>query len=174
MGKSTWLRVLAGHSQGDRPLWVNGAELNNYRLSDYRKKVCLVSPSQTFPEATLWEILTCSSRPASLRLNQNRQTYQLDHVLKHFGLSWNQSITDLGHHLSTGQRQLIAILPLFAWRFDLVLLDEALENIDRKWTKWLAERLSQVQDARWIEISRSQNYLMPGQEVFFEKIATCW
>ena len=73
-------------------------------------------------------------------------------------------------NVSSGQKQIINILRLFAFKYELIILDEAFENVDRKNIKFLSNRILDYQDSIFVEISHSKKYLTTGKEVDIEDI----
>lgn len=67
--------------------------------------------------------------------------------------------------LSAGQKQAISLLPLFASKYDILLLDEAFENLDNITFKKLCEKIKAIQKhAIVIEVSHSRKFLFSNSE----------
>jgi hypothetical protein len=71
-------------------------------------------------------------------------------------------------NLSSGQRQLINLLQLFCFSYDLILLDEAFENISIDVFAKLKDAIKDFQsEALFIEISHSKKYINNGKIINF-------
>ena len=71
-------------------------------------------------------------------------------------------------NLSSGQRQLIHLLQLFCFSYDLILLDEAFENISINVFAKLKDAIKDFQsEALFIEISHSKKYINDGKIINF-------
>ena len=86
------------------------------------------------------------------------------------GLSLDTMLINNGQNISSGQRQLVTVLRLFAYKYKLIILDEALENIDKKKINAISQAINDFQDALYIEVSHSKRYISKGKEVDIETI----
>ncbi|NQZ66086.1 MAG: hypothetical protein HRT99_02585 [Mycoplasmatales bacterium] len=74
-------------------------------------------------------------------------------------------------NISSGQRQIIMLLRLFAFDYELILLDEAFENIDLKKTKLLGKMIKDFQKGLIIEVSHSKKFITNAKELNIEKFS---
>ncbi|MDC8919773.1 ABC transporter ATP-binding protein, partial [Metamycoplasma hyosynoviae] len=102
------------------------------------------------------------------RFKLNIEKYKLDKLLNNFNLRIDEKITSGGMFLSSGQRQLLNILKLFCFEYDVILLDEALENIDKKNWQFLKKAiLKEQKDALFIETSHCNRYINKSDKIYF-------
>lgn len=90
------------------------------------------------------------------------QKYNLFHFLLANNIKLNQKIINGGVNFSLGQKQIIKLLPLFTQEFDLILLDEAFDNLSSANFEFLKQCITDFQQtAIFIEVSHCKRYLFP-------------
>lgn len=170
VGKSTFLKLLYGlydEYQGD--IFINNEDdLKIINLNDFRQKIYINSNNIYFPNLTIVEFITLKNEKALNTLKHNIEKYNLIELLTYFNLFFDTTIEDGGMNLSSGQRQLINILQLFCFSYDLILLDEAFENISINVFAKLKDAIKDFQsEALFIEISHSKKYINNGKIINF-------
>ena len=170
VGKSTFLKLLYGlydEYQGD--IFINNEDdLKIINLNDYRQKIYINSNNIYFPNLTIVEFITLKNEKALNTLKHNIEKYNLIELLTYFNLFFDTKIEDGGMNLSSGQRQLINLLQLFCFNYDLILLDEAFENISINVFAKLKDAIKDFQsEALFIEISHSKKYINNGKIINF-------
>ncbi|WP_029512670.1 Mbov_0121 family peptidase domain-containing ABC transporter [Mycoplasmopsis iners] len=171
-GKSTLLNLIFGNLgtfKGE--LSFNDVDAKNLDFYDLQDKIILISPTNYFPNIAFLEYITNGKRANILNLNENLKNSELTSLIKYFDINLNSNITNNGQTLSTGQKQFLSLLRLFSQKFDVILLDEAFENIDAKSANELKTLIKKFQkESLFIEISHSKNYIFTNNEVGFEEI----
>ena len=170
VGKSTFLKLLYGlydEYQGD--IFINNQDdLKIINLNDFRQKIYINSNNIYFPNLTIVEFITLKNEKALNTLKHNIEKYNLIELLTYFNLFLDTKIEDGGMNLSSGQRQLINLLQLFCFSYDLILLDEAFENISINVFAKLKDAIKDFQsEALFIEISHSKKYINNGKIINF-------
>lgn len=170
VGKSTFLKLLYGlydEYQGD--IFINNEDdLKIINLNDFRQKIYINSNNIYFPNLTIVEFITLKNKKALNTLKHNIEKYNLIELLTYFNLFFDTKIEDGGMNLSSGQRQLINLLQLFCFSYDLILLDEAFENISINVFAKLKDAIKDFQsEALFIEISHSKKYINNGKIINF-------
>jgi len=170
VGKSTFLKLLYGlydEYQGD--IFINNEDdLKIINLNDFRQKIYINSNNIYFPNLTIVEFITLKNEKALNTLKHNIEKYNLIELLTYFNLFFDTKIEDGGMNLSSGQRQLINLLQLFCFSYDLILLDEAFENISINVFAKLKDAIKDFQsEALFIEISHSKKYINNGKIINF-------
>ena len=169
-GKSTFLKLLYGlYNEYQGNIFINNEDdLKIINLNDFRQKIYINSNNIYFPNLTIVEFITLKNEKALNTLKHNIEKYNLIELLTYFNLLFDTKIEDGGMNLSSGQRQLINLLQLFCFSYDLILLDEAFENISINVFAKLKDAIKDFQsEALFIEISHSKKYINNGKIINF-------
>lgn len=170
VGKSTFLKLLYGlYDEYQGNIFINNEDdLKIINLNDFRQKIYINSNNIYFPNLTIIEFITLKNEKALNTLKHNIEKYNLIELLTYFNLFFDTKIEDGGMNLSSGQRQLINLLQLFCFSYDLILLDEAFENISINVFAKLKDAIKDFQsEALFIEISHSKKYINNGKIINF-------
>lgn len=170
VGKSTFLKLLYGlYDEYQGNILINNEDdLKIINLNDFRQKIYINSNNIYFPNLTIVEFITLKNEKALNTLKHNIEKYNLIELLTYFNLFFDTKIEDGGINLSSGQRQLINLLQLFCFSYDLILLDEAFENISTDVFTKLKDAIKDFQsEALFIEISHSKKYINNGKIINF-------
>lgn len=170
VGKSTFLKLLYGlYDEYQGNILINNEDdLKIINLNDFRQKIYINSNNIYFPNLTIVEFITLKNEKALNTLKHNIEKYNLIELLTYFNLFFDTKIEDGGMNLSSGQRQLINLLQLFCFSYDLILLDEAFENISIDVFAKLKDAINDFQsEALFIEISHSKKYINDGKIINF-------
>ena len=160
-GKSTLLKLIYGlYDNYDGKILINGLELKDINLDKYREKIFFNVNNIYFPNEFIVDFITCKNEKALNNLKHNINKFKLTELLNYFNLSWTYKIEDGGVFLSSGQRQIINLLKLFCFDYDLILFDEAFENISSDVFPDIKKAILEVQpQAMFIEISHNKHYI---------------
>ncbi len=169
-GKSTLLHIIASKYSGNGNIKYNDLDKDFINISNLRDQIYITHPMSYFPNTSIYEFITLNNQKAMKLFNENIVNFNLNKLMKQLGITFEQLIINNGENLSSGQKQLISILRLFAFKYSLVIIDEGVENIDKEKVVWLSKALKQVQKCLYIEVSHSKKYLSPGKEVPIEQI----
>lgn len=170
VGKSTFLKLLYGlYDEYQGNIFINNEDdLKIINLNDFRQKIYINSNNIYFPNLRIVEFITLKNEKALNTLKHNIEKYNLIELLTYFNLFFDTKIEDGGMNLSSGQRQLINLLQLFCFSYDLILLDEAFENISIDVFAKLKDAIKDFQsEALFIEISHSKKYINNGKIINF-------
>ena len=170
VGKSTFFKLLYGlYDEYQGNILINNEDdLKIINLNDFRQKIYINSNNIYFPNLTIVEFITLKNEKALNTLKHNIEKYNLIELLTYFNLFFDTKIEDGGMNLSSGQRQLINLLQLFCFSYDLILLDEAFENISINVFTKLKDAIKDFQsEALFIEISHSKKYINNGKIINF-------
>lgn len=154
---------------------INDIDFDSINLINYQSKNILINSSSHLPDVSFLEYITSNNENYKNELNKNIQKYGLYKIFEEMNFNLNGSIISNGSNLSSGQKQLLLLLKLFARKYDLIMLDEAFENINPSNCELLKKAIKKYQEeALFIEISHNKNYLFKTKEVCFEKINNCF
>ena len=160
-GKSTLLKLIYGlYDNYNGKILINGFELKDINLDKYREKIFFNVNNIYFPNEFIVDFITYKNEKALNNLKHNINKFKLTELLNYFNLSWTYKIEDGGVFLSSGQRQIINLLKLFCFDYDLILFDEAFENISSDVFPDIKKAILEVQpQAMFIEISHNKHYI---------------
>lgn len=169
-GKSTLLKILSSYFFYQQNFLVNNYHLNKYSLKTYREKVFFASSESYLPQTSILEYITLNQKNALKTFLSNVEKFKLLPFLKTIKLDLDREIIDNGKNFSAGQKQILNCLRLLAFSFDVILLDEAFENVDWKNVLYLSKIISNFQKAIFIEVSHSHKYISKGYKLDISKI----
>ena len=169
-GKTTLIKSLTTLIDSKGELFFNEYKISNYSLSDIRTKCIIISNDQYIPDCNLLEFITFNNKDYIKIFFKNLEKYNLISLLDKLDIKLDMPLKNNGMNISSGQRQIICLLKLFAFNYELIILDEAFENIDIHKTKGLKLALLDFQKCIFIEISHSKKYITNGKEVDIEQI----
>ncbi|MHA0298571.1 Mbov_0121 family peptidase domain-containing ABC transporter [Mesomycoplasma ovipneumoniae] len=166
-GKSTFLRLLNQEIVYNGDFLINNLDLKYYDQNELRKRICYIKSQNYFPNISVLSFITNENPEKIQNLINNFQRFDIQEMLYEWQISLDSKFVNNGSNFSSGQKQIIAILQLLTKDFDLILLDEAFENIDVKNFEFLKKVISNYQkNAMFIEISHSKRYVIEQGETF--------
>ena len=140
-GKTTLLRVLAGLCTPER----GAVRLGGRSPAEVRGHLVYLPQSTQLYGASILENLRLLSGGASTeRLLEAARTSGLEAFVQDLPMGYHTVISPGGGNLSGGQRQLVALTAAMASEARLLLLDEAMANLDWATRRWL-------HDSPWFE-----------------------
>ena len=132
IGKSTTASLLKrGILPTNGEILINGIPLNSITFKSYLNKLGIVDQSDYILNKTVIENIqmikdSCSTKELEIAFNKS----YLHEMLEKFPDKENTFIGEGGVHISSGQKQKIAMARLFLKNPDLILLDEATNALD--------------------------------------------
>lgn len=133
-GKTTILNILAGllkPSSGE--VMVNNIELNRFGLSEYQKRISILSPDDSIIDGNVMENIVYESEIFDLNLiDQCIKDADLGEVLKNLYAGVNTNLGTNGVKLSSGQQQRLMLARALYRRPQFVLLDEPTSHLDKQ------------------------------------------
>ncbi len=169
-GKSTFMKIIATYLNCQGNYKINGIDLNSYNIDSIRKNTYYGSNKTFLPNVTILQYITNNERKKIEKLHTNINKYNLQNILDEFGIKLEYQIINNGNNFSSGQKQLIVLLPLLINDYQLILLDEAFDNIDYKNFDKLKKLIINIHKEKiFVEISHNNKYLFKEGEINFEK-----
>ncbi|MHA3795859.1 Mbov_0121 family peptidase domain-containing ABC transporter [Mycoplasma sp. VS31B] len=160
-GKTTLCAVLSGSKQvDDGEILINGQKVNPFLDAMYKSKVIYIGKDNNL-EISVLDFLCINNID---QFNELINHIGLNDLLQHLNINLARNISMSS--LSSGQKQFIALLSLFLIPYDVVMLDEAFENLDNYTFEVLCRKLQkELKNAMVLEISHNSRYLYPESEV---------
>lgn len=130
-GKSSLLNALLGFLPYRGSLTVNGIELRDLDMADWRKKLSWVGQNPHLPAQTIIDNIRLYSAAASAAaVNIAMENAYVNEFIKHLPAGVDTQIGENGARLSVGQAQRIAVARALLNPCHLLLLDEPAASLD--------------------------------------------
>lgn len=165
-GKSTFLKCIANLISGSGSLKFNGLSHNLYSLDSLRSNVILITSDIYLPKQSVMEYL-CDSKENRKIFEDNIRRLPISEIVANSKIDLNMDMLNGGLNFSSGQRQIIMLLKVFAQTPKILLLDEAFENVDTSNFELFKTALASYEE-KIIEVSHSKRFVREGKEVNFE------
>lgn len=165
-GKSSLLRILNLDQDYKGDFFVNDLNVNFYNKEFLREQILYIKNENYFPKTDIFSYITYAEKKKVETFLNNIQNYDLQPLLEQWDIKLDDILYDNAKKFSSGQKQIINCLQLLTKNFDLILLDEAFENISQENFKILKKIIKDFQkDAIFIEVSHSKRYLFSDSRV---------
>jgi len=128
-GKSTLLKLLMGYySIGRGMVFIDGVDINDYKLKSIRKNITYVSQNELLFNDTLLNNLNLYSNDNDYILSMTKLV-EFNEILDN-NLGLNMMVEENGFNLSGGQRQRIVLARALLKQAQIILIDEGLSQVD--------------------------------------------
>ena len=129
-GKSTLFKLLKGYYKvNSNKITINDIDINNYKKSTLSSNILYVNQNEIlFNDSILHNI--------KLDINDNNlllkvvEICEVNSIVKNDSLGLNMLIEENGFNLSGGERQRIILARALMHNFDILIIDEALNQVD--------------------------------------------
>jgi ATP-binding cassette subfamily B protein len=130
-GKTTIINLLLRfYTPGGGRILLDGMEINELNLRDYRRLISVVSQDLYLFNATVTENITLFSPMPDFKVYQAAQASRAHEFIAAMPRQYASGIGPNGAGLSGGERQKIAMARAFARDSQILVLDEATSNYD--------------------------------------------
>ena len=170
-GKSTLLKLLALRYLPDFPYLINNIDYSFYNLQSIRDKIFYLDQDTFYFAGQILSYITLDNHDLAEGFEANLSKYNLEGFLASNKIRTDHYFKENGINLSSGQKQIIALMRIFTKKYQLIVLDEALENISDENLVFLKKTICDFQDeAIFIEVSHTKRFIKDGKEVQLEAI----
>lgn len=121
-GKSTLLKLIKKYYQNDSVLINNKIIKNN--------NVVYVSQNEFLFTDTIYNNITLNRNIDNEEFNKILKICRIDEIIKNKSLGYNTLLEENGFNISGGEKQRIILARTLLSKFDLLLLDESLSEVD--------------------------------------------
>lgn len=168
-GKSVFLKTLSNIFPSTGEILWNDIMSTDWNSSYLQQKILLINNEEFLPTLSIYEYLTLNNKNFQTLLKKQDYQYQISSFLQQNNLAWTTILRHNGTNISAGQRQIVILLKIFSRNFDILLLDEAFENMSLANFKWFKLQIQKMN--KWIiEVSHSNKIIVATKEIDFAKI----
>ena len=169
IGKTSFMKLLSCRYKTNGKHFINNIEVPFINKENIRNRI-YYSNNEYIPDITIYEYITLLDPYKAQIFSDNVIKYNLNKLFKKIELDLSKTLLHNGSNVSGGQLQIIKLLRLFTCQYDLILLDEATDNITQDVLNIITKAITSYQKGIFIEVSHNNKYISQGKEVSFEKI----
>jgi len=149
-GKSTIATLLMRfYRPDDGAIELDGVNINDYRLADYRSMISLVSQETVlFDDTILSNIVYGTNEIDETRLQEALSASHVDEFIEKLPDGLQSIVGEHGLRLSGGQRQRIAIARAIYKRAPIIIMDEATSALDTKSERYVQDAMETLLEGR--------------------------
>ena len=145
-GKTTIIKLLLRHYDITRgKILIDHQELKSYRLSDYKKRIAIVSQNvEIFNRSILENIRFANPKATREEVIQAAKKSHAHEFIKEFPEQYNTIVGEKGVKLSGGQKQRLSIARSFLKDPDIYIFDEATSSLDSQSEQYIQKSIFEV------------------------------
>ncbi|MCE5257116.1 MAG: ABC transporter ATP-binding protein/permease [Spirochaetaceae bacterium] len=170
-GKSTTVGLLCGFYRPQKgTIYIDEVPLAELNLEAWRKKIGLVLQDvYLFPGSVLENVRVYNDDISQETVESALETVQAMDTVKSLPQGLSTNLWERGGNLSAGEKQLFAFARALAVNPELVILDEAMSNVDMETEKKITHSLAKLLEDRsaLIVAHRLSSILHADQILFF-------
>ncbi len=130
-GKSTLVKLLLQYFKLDRDmLFINNQDINDYNIKELRDNVNYLSQNEILFTDSIYNNVVLDKKVTDEQFLAAMKLSLADQIIKDHLLGYDMLLEENGHNLSGGERQRIILSRLFLEKKNIVIIDEALSEID--------------------------------------------
>jgi ATP-binding cassette subfamily B protein len=127
-GKSTLFKILMKYYEINRGMvFVNDIDLNDYKDVD---GINYISQNENLFTDSLYNNITLYNKLSIKNLKEITDLCEIDGIIKNNSLGYNMFIEENGFNLSGGERQRIVLARSLLKKFNILIIDEGLNQVD--------------------------------------------
>jgi ATP-binding cassette, subfamily B, bacterial len=149
-GKSTLINLITRfYDPSDGVVSLDGTDIRNYRLSDYRRQFSIVLQDSVLFSTSLGENIAYGTRDAtSKEIIEAAKMANAHEFIMGFKDGYDTIVGERGLTLSGGERQRIAIARAFIKNAPILILDEPTSSLDVKTESQIMEAIDRLMKDR--------------------------
>ncbi|MGL5732600.1 MAG: Mbov_0121 family peptidase domain-containing ABC transporter [Metamycoplasmataceae bacterium] len=169
-GKSTFLKIIATYLFDKGTYKIDDIDHSSFNVYSVRDNIYYGGNKTFLPSVSILQYITNNEKSRIEKLHEIINKYKLQNIFDAFEIRIEDQIINNGDNFSSGQKQLIVLLPLLVNEYELILLDESFDNIDEKNFKKLKDLITTIhKNKMFIEISHNNKYLYNDGRINFEE-----
>lgn len=169
-GKSTLLKVINQTIETDPNIKINNLSIDFINKEVLREKIIYLSPDKNMFKSDVFTFITFANPEKVDTFLENIIKFNLENLLEKWNIDLKTIIKDNWSNFSDGQRQIIFLLRLLCKKYDVILLDEAFENISQENFDIIKKMILNFQNqAIFIEVSHSGKYIKESEILELDK-----
>ncbi len=167
-GKSTLINLLLRFYKPQKgKILVDGIDINDIKLKDYRSLISVVSQDLYLFNTTIEENISVGTKANSFKISKAAMKSCAHDFIQEMPMKYKSEIGRNGAKLSGGQKQKIAVARAFARESKILILDEATANYDVESEAYLNKLLAiGFKDKTVLVISHKQDILTKVDKVW--------
>lgn len=149
-GKSTLISLVAAfHRPTDGAILIDGRDLNDFRLADYRRHIGIVpQDSFLFAESIYDNIALGNPKASQEEILRAARIAHVDEFAEVFPEKYDTVVGERGVKLSGGQKQRVAIARAIVADPKILILDEATSSLDSESEAMIQDGLGALMNGR--------------------------
>lgn len=167
-GKSTLISLLLRFIEPQKGyISIDGVDINEYDIDQYRNMFSVVNQSIYLFEDTLWNNIVMGRDISQKEMNKMFDQMGMKGFLEKLPNGYESRLQKNGENLSGGERQKIGLLRAIIKDSPILILDEATSSIDKDYDKFIHDMiLNEFSDKTIIMITHKQENLEGMDRVF--------
>ena len=137
-GKSTLLKLIMKYYSVNDGLYIDGININNYKNDTLKDKIGYISQQETLFTDSILNNLDSSDFKEVLDISR---ICEIDKILSTRNINYYSILEENGFNLSGGERQRIILGRLLLKKFDILLIDEGLNQMDINLERRILKRI---------------------------------
>ena len=140
-GKSTLFKLLKGYYKVDSGIiTINDIDINNYKKEELSKNILYINQNEILFNDTLLNNIRLDINDNDLLL-KIIEICEIKSIIKNDNLGINMLIEENGFNLSGGERQRIILARTLMHKFDILIIDEALNQVDIRMERRILKKI---------------------------------
>lgn len=170
-GKSTLFKIIMKyHSIGRNQLYIDGVDINDISSETIKQGITYISQNEVLFTDTVYNNILLSNDCDNDKLKLILDICQINDIIKNEQLGLNKLVEENGFNFSGGEKQRLILARSLIKKFNMLIIDEGLNQIDVNLERKILKQLFQVyQDKTIIVIShRRDNIDLYDQMIEFK------